>query len=314
MLKSLAQRIVRGVLLLMVLASPLMLHAQQQEIPIWPGTAPGSENWTYKEVDYLSKSGAKMVRNVAKPTLTVYRANPARANGTAVIVCPGGGFRTLSFQNGGYDVGQWLSERGVTAFLLKYRLADTGATDEEFQKAMAELNRVTTHITETAGPNSPPPPDPVRERILPFSAADGHQAIKLIRERAAEWGIAPDRIGIIGFSAGGLVASEAALHYTAPDRPNFAAPIYGAPWVDVQVPADAPPIFIAVANDDPIASWTSVHLFSEWKAAGKPAELHIFSIGGHGFTTVKHEVPARHWIDRFGDWLDEQGLLQPAQH
>jgi len=311
--KLFVERFARCGLWLMVFAAPWVLCAQQQVIPVWPGTAPGSENWTQKEVDYLSKSGAKMVRNVVTPTLTVYRANPALANGTAVIVCPGGGFRTLSFQNGGYDVGQWLSERGVTAFLLKYRLADTGATDEEFQKAMAELNRVTAQITETAGPNAPPPPDPVRERILPFSAADGHQTIKLVRERASEWGIAPTRIGIIGFSAGGLVASEAALHYTAADRPDFVAPIYGAPWVDVQVPFDAPPIFIAVANDDPIASWTSVHLFSEWKAAGRPAELHIFSIGGHGFNAVKHGLPAHDWIDRFGEWLDVQGLLKPAR-
>ena len=301
-----------SVVLLMVCAAPLALHGQQQEIPVWPGTAPGSENWTYKEVDYLSKSGAKMVRNVVTPTLTVYRANPALSNGTAVIVCPGGGFRTLSFQNGGFDVGQWLSARGVTAFLLKYRLADTGANDEEFQKSMAELNRVTAVITATAGPNAPPPPDPVRERILPFSAADGHQAIKLIRERASEWGIAPDRIGIIGFSAGSLVAVESALHYTSADRPNFVAPIYGAPWVDVQVPSDAPPIFIAVANDDPIASWTSVHLFSEWKAAGKPAELHIYSIGGHGFNAPKPGLPAHGWIDRFAEWLDVQGLLKPG--
>ena len=168
-------------------------------------------------------------------------------------------------------------------------------------------------IKATAGPNSPPPPDPVRERILPFSAADGHQAIKLVRERAAEWGVRPDRIGIIGFSAGGLVVSEAMLHYTAADRPDFAAPIYGAPWVDVQVPADAPPIFIAVANDDYIASWTSVHLFSEWKAAGKSAELHIFSIGGHGFN-AKNALPAHGWIDRFAEWLEVQGLMEPAAH
>ena len=276
MIKSFVQRLACGVPLMLVLATPLALGAQQRVIPVWPGTAPGSENWTYQEVDYLNKRGIKMVRNVVTPTLTVYPANPALANGTAVIFCPGGGFRTLSYQDGGYDVGQWLSDRGVTAFLLKYRLADTGATDEEFQKKMDELRRVEAVIKATAGPNSPPPPDPVRERILPFSAADGHQAIKLVRERAAEWGVRPDRIGIIGFSAGGLVVSEAMLHYTAADRPDFAAPIYGAPWVDVQVPANAPPIFIAVANDDYIASWTSVHLFSEWKAAGKSAELHIF--------------------------------------
>lgn len=312
MIKRLVERITRLVILLMVFGVPLALRGQQQVIPIWPGVAPGSENWTYQEVDYFSKSGARMFRNVVKPTLTVFPANPARANGTAVIICPGGGFRTLSWLSGGYDLGQWLSERGVTAFLLKYRLADTGATDEEFHQRMAILAGVEAVIKATAGPNSPPPPDPVREKILPFSSADGHQAIKLVRERAAEWGVALNRIGIIGFSAGGLVVSEAMLHYTVADRPDFAAPIYGAPWVNVQVPADAPPIFIAVANDDYIASWTSVHLFSEWKAAGKSAELHIFSVGGHGFN-MKNALPAHGWVDRFGEWLDVQGLMKPAQ-
>ncbi len=299
-------------ILLLGCAATLTLHAQQRVIPVWPGPAPGSENWKQKEVEYPSRSGKKMVRNVVTPTLTLFLPNPSVANGTAVIVCPGGGFRFLSWESEGLDVAEWLSDHGVAAFVLKYRLFDTGATEEDFQKVTAELNRVQARIIESAGPNAPAPADPARESVLPLAAADGREAIKLIRRRASEWGIAPDRIGIMGFSAGALVTTEAALHYTPDDRPNFVAPIYGAPWVDIQVPSDAPPMFILVANDDAIASWTSVHLFSEWKAAGKSVELHIYSKGGHGFGSGKRGLPVDHWIDRFGDWLDVQGLLKPA--
>jgi len=312
-MRSMVKRIGRCAFAVWVLTMPLAVSAQQQVIPVWPGVAPGSESWTQKEVEYLNAHGGKMVRNVVKPTLTVFPANPSAANGTAVIVCPGGGFRFLSWQSEGIDVAKWLSERGVTAFVLKYRLADTGATEEDFRKATAQLNGVTSRITAEAGKTTAPPSDPVRESILPVSAADGHQALKLVRERAAEWGVAPDRIGMIGFSAGALVTVESALHYTAADRPDFVAPIYGAPWVDVQVPVDAPPMFIAVANDDAIASLTSVHLFSEWKAAGKSVELHIYSKGGHGFGMTGHGLPANHWIDRFGEWLEVQGLLKPER-
>jgi acetyl esterase/lipase len=312
MTKSLSGQITACGLVLMLMGAPLALRAQQQVIPVWPGTAPGSESWQQQEVEYLNARGGKMVRNVVKPTLTVFPANPSLASGTAVIICPGGGFRFLSWQSEGIDVARWLSERGVAAFVLKYRLADTGATEEDFRKATAQLSGVTSRITAEAGKTTAPPSDPVRENILPLAAADGHQALKLVRERASEWGIATDRIGIIGFSAGALVTVESAIHYTPADRPDFTAPIYGAPWIDVQVPADAPPMFIAVANDDAIASLTSVHLFSEWKAAGRSVELHIYSKGGHGFGMAGRGLPANHWIERFGEWLEVQGLLKPA--
>lgn len=312
MMTALVRKISRYGLLAMTFAAPSALLAQQQVIAVWPGTAPGSESWTQQEVEYLNAHGGKMVRNVVKPTLTVFPANPAAANGTAVIICPGGGFRFLSWQSEGIDVARWLSEHGVASFVLKYRLTDTGATEEDFRKATAQLSGVTARITADAGKTTAPPADPVRESILPLAAADGHRAIKLVRERAEEWGVARDRIGVIGFSAGALVTVESALHYTAADRPDFVAPIYGAPWVDVQVPVDAPPMFIAVANDDGIASLTSIHLLSEWKAAGKSVELHFYSKGGHGFGMAGHGLPANQWIERYGEWLEVQGLLKTA--
>ena len=146
-----------------------------------------------------------------------------------------------------------------------------------------------------------------------MGVADGLQAMKLVRRRAAEWGVAPDRIGIMGFSAGGSVTTGVALEYDADSRPDFAAPIYSAPIEDISVPADAPPLFIAVAHDDPFAASASVPLYSAWSAAGRSAELHIYSKGGHGFGMYKQGLPADHWIDHFGDWLQVQGVLEPPR-
>ena len=131
----------------------------------------------------------------------------------------------------------------------------------------------------------------------------------MVRERATEWGIALDRIGIIGFSAGSTVTVSVALEHDAGSRPDFAGAIYGAGRQDVPVPADAPPLFILCADDDLMASPESVRLYSDWKAAGHPVELHIYSKGGHGFGMNKQGLPSDTWIDRFGDWLRVQGLL-----
>ena len=285
--------------------------AQDLVIPVWPGAAPGSEDWSQKEVEYLNGK-QRMVRNVVKPTLTVYLPDRAKANGTAIVICPGGGFRFLSWDSEGVEVAKWLMERGVSAFVLKYRLVDTGATEEEFQKRVADLFR---------GPNSRntgnEPPDPRQEelkrKVPSLAAADGREAVKIVRRRAAEWGIAPDRIGIMGFSAGGAVTMGVVMEHSEDSRPNFAAPIYGGGTNNAPVPPDAPPLFILVANDDKGASVGSAKLYTEWKTADKPAELHIYSKGGHGFGMNKRGLPVDSWIERFGDWLAVQGLLKPPR-
>jgi acetyl esterase/lipase len=292
-------------------ALPSHASAQQLIVPVWPDVAPGSEHWTQKEVEYLNSGKQRMVRNVVKPTLTAYLPERAKANGTAVVICPGGGFRFLSWDSEGAEVAKWLMERGISAFVLKYRLIDTGATEEEFQKRVADLFRPST---STGG--NPPPSDPELEqekRMIPtLAAADGREAIKLVRQRASEWGIAADKIGILGFSAGAAVTMGVVMDHTPESRPNFAAPIYGGSTGSAPVPADAPPLFILVANDDKGASLGSAKLYSEWKAADKPVELHIYSKGGHGFGMNKRGLPVDTWIDRFGDWLAVQGLLKPV--
>ncbi len=188
-------------------------------IPVWPGGAPGSEGWMQKEVEYRSEGDLKaMVRNVTAPTLTAFLPDPSAATGAAVIICPGGGFRFLSWESEGPEVAQWLRARGVAAFVLKYRLMETPASEEESRKEMAAFFGALANRRErTAGDDAPKPepakdqgkPAEARQRAIPEEArkiaalgiADGRQAIKVVRRHASEWGIKPDRVGIMGFPA-----------------------------------------------------------------------------------------------------------------
>jgi acetyl esterase/lipase len=172
----------------------------QEVIRLYSGAAPGSEDGNYSEKQYFSKVwNTEVVTNVTQPTLTVYRPDPARANGTSVVICPGGGFMALSIASEGIDVAKWLTAKGVTAFVLKYRLAHTGEdATKEFTAAIQDQKK----FNETIG------------KVIPLSIADGLEAMTCVRKHATEWGLAPDRIGIIGFSAGGTVAAAAGFGYT----------------------------------------------------------------------------------------------------
>jgi acetyl esterase/lipase len=274
----------------------MSIAAEPQVITLWPDGAPGSEDWPQQELesDAPPPFDIKVVRNVTRPTLTAFLPDPAAATGTAVIVCPGGAFHFLAIEHEGIDVARWLNARGVAAFVLRYRLMQTAVDNEAFVRQLQE------NLSNK---------DRMRE-IRTLVIADGRQAVKVVRQRASEWGIAPDRIGILGFSAGGVVAAGVATQYDSDSRPAFAAPIYHAPLDISAVPDDAPPLFIAVAHDDAFAASASVPLYSAWQAAGHSAELHIYSKGGHGFGMRKQGLPADQWIDRFGDWLQVQGLLE----
>jgi acetyl esterase/lipase len=247
-----------------------------------------------------------MVRNVVTPTLTVYLPDPAKANSTAIIVAPGGGFRFLSWQTEGTEVAEWLTSKGFTVFILKYRLMNTGATQEEFQQAMAVLFR---EISNAGNPSNAGKPEGDISRstamgdIAALGQEDGRQAIRLVRKHAEEWGVASDKIGIMGFSAGGMVTLGTVFEHDKESRPDFAAAIY-TPWSGGIVPTDAPPLFILVAGDDRLASNGSLQLYDAWKSAGKEAELHVYSKGGHGFGMQKKGLPVDGWIERFGDWME----------
>src|SRR5436305_5855551 len=276
---------------------------QPEVIPLWPNGVPGSEDWNQQELEIFAPppTSFRTVRNVTQPTLTAVLPHPSRATGTAVIICPGGGFHSLAIDHEGIDVARWLNTRGVAAFVLKYRLLATEVDDEDFERQIQANMSDRNKMRE------------ITKQIAPLAVADAQQAMKVLRRRASEWGLAPDRIGIMGFSAGGRVTTGVALEHDAESLPNFAAPIYGALWEEITVPADAPPPFIALANDDELAVDPSLALYSSWRAAGHPVELHIYAQGGHGFGMRKQGLPIDHWIDRFGEWLQVQGFMHAPQ-
>ena len=265
-------------------------------IRLYEGKAPGSEHWTHHEQENYSQPWqTEIVFNVTDPTLTVVPADPALANGTAVVICPGGGFHALSINSEGFDVARWLSAKGVTGFVLKYRLVECKTDDPA------------TEMNAKGGPRDD------AQAVIPLAHADGLAAMSYVRGHAQEYGIQPDRIGIIGFSAGGTVAGSVAYSHTPESRPDFAAPIYlgyrGA-LKDSPVPADAPPVFLCAATDDELGLATSsVEFYTDWTAAGKSAELHLYSTGGHGFGMRTQNLPSDRWIERYADWLGVLGLL-----
>ncbi|MBV9888027.1 MAG: alpha/beta hydrolase [Acidobacteria bacterium] len=273
--------------------------AAQEVIPLYPGTPPGSTLENYPEKEYFSKLwNTEVVSNVTKPTLTVFKPSAATKNGTAAVICPGGGFMALSINSEGTDVAKYLTDRGMTTFVLKYRLAHTG---EDATEEFAALYKDREKFRDTIG------------KVVPLSIADGAAAMVYVKRHAAEYGINPDQVGIVGFSAGGSVAVGATLAAAPEGRPAFVAPIYAAisRFKDTPVPADAPPIFIAADTDDNLGlAPDSVALYQKWVDAHKSAELHMYTKGGHGFGARKHDIPTDHWIDRFADWLQLENFLK----
>jgi acetyl esterase/lipase len=276
------------------------LVSAQDVIPLYPGTPPGSTPDNYPEKQYFSKAwNTEVVSNVTKPTLTVFKPASGTPNGTGIVVCPGGGFMALSINSEGIDVAKYLAAKGVTAFVLKYRVAKTG--EDATQEFMNLYTNDRKKFGELVG------------NVIPLSIADGQAAVTYVRQHASQWGVSPDRVGIIGFSAGGTVTMGVALHYTAEGRPAFIAPIYaaGGRFKDATVPVDAQPMFVAAATDDNLGlAPDSIMLYQKWLDAKKPAELHMYAKGGHGFGMHQHNIPTDHWIDRFAEWLDLEGFLK----
>ncbi|HEY7339082.1 MAG TPA: alpha/beta hydrolase [Bryobacteraceae bacterium] len=271
---------------------PIGALAQTTVAKLWPNGAPGSENWTQKEIESNTIAGFRRFRNVVDPSITGYLPFQTTATGAAAIVAPGGAFRVLAFDTEGTTIAEWLRQHGVAAFVLKYRLANTG-TAESYTRADADA----------AGD---PPPE-----IQAMAAADALRAIEIVRQRATEWRVDPAKIGIIGFSAGGYVALQTALHHTSANRPAFVGAIY-ASYMDaakITVPDDAPPTFFLHAYNDPMSDSTP-SLYLAWKAAAKPAELHSYADGGHAFGMPMRGRSTDNWIERFGDWLRYQKLLR----
>jgi len=277
------------------------LHAQQKIVALYEGAAPGSESWTWGEEELEQNAwNTKIVYNVSKPTLMVFQPEAGKANGTAVVICPGGGFHALSINSEGVDVAKWLVQKGVTCFVLKYRLVHSKTNDP-----VGEMNAKMEKIEWQNDVN----------KVIPLCIADGRAAISYVRKHADEYNVEVNRIGIMGFSAGGTVAASALFNYTPENRPDFAAPVY--PYFPSamigKIAHDAPPLFVVAATDDGLnLAPHSVDLYSAWLKEKKDAELHLYARGNHGFGMRKQNIPTDQWIERFGDWLDVQGLLNPV--
>lgn len=266
-----------------------------ERIRLYSGAAPGSEDWTHEEREYFSPIfSTEVVTNVSTPSLEVFL--PDAGNGAAVVIAPGGGFHALSINSEGNDVARWLNERGVAAFVLRYRLVPGGedSVAEMIAKSQEQARQDMAAVAALAG-------------------ADGLVAMKLVRERAGEFGIDPERLGFMGFSAGGAVALLVGMHNDAASRPAFLAPIYaGTNMIEqADVPDDAPPMFIVAASDDQLGlASDSVRLYEKWLAAGKPVEMHLYASGGHGFGMRRQNLPTDTWIERFGEWLEASGFTK----
>lgn len=288
--------------LLVAVATALACPAKAQTFDVWPAAAPGSEHATQVEVVSPFPGGRfDVVRNVTRPTLEVFRPTPGTATGAAVVVAPGGGFRHLTMQAEGRDVARALTARGLTVFVLKYRTLETPADDRAYWRdffifiAGAARSNGALNLDAASAPG----------------VADGLQALKVVRERAAEWGLNPDQIGMIGFSAGARVTAGALLSPDPAARPAFAGLIYGASFNNAPLPADLPPVFLAVAGDDKLAAPTVLNFYQAAARNGAQPELHVYASGGHGFGMNRQGKSSDFWINDLLNWLEMQKLARP---
>jgi acetyl esterase/lipase len=276
------------------------LWAQEKIIPLYAGKPPGSENWNWQEKRQdTNMFQTPVVYNIVQPTITVFSPDANKANGTAIIIAPGGGFHLLSIEREGNDVAKWLAARGITAFVLKYRVVHT-VGDDPIKEMMAGLR-------------DPKAFDSANKIVVPMAVADGLTAMDYVRNHATDFHISPDRIGFMGFSAGGTVTMGVAYHATATDHPNFIAPIYAYFPQDIgrKIPSEKMPAFIVAASDDQLGLAThSITIYNNWLNAKQRVEIHIYVKGGHGFGMKKQNLPTDQWIERFGDWLQVEGLLK----
>jgi acetyl esterase/lipase/lysophospholipase L1-like esterase len=275
----------------------------QKIIPLYEGKAPGSEKWDWEQKEiFVEKIKLKSIYNVVNPVLIEYLP-PATINmGTSVIIAPGGAMNFLGVDHEAADVAKWLNSKGITAFVLRYRLNHL-VSDDPFKESM-EM----TLDKEKWNSKS--------KVTIPLAVADGIRAIEYVRNNADKYNISPKRVGMIGFSAGGIVTLGTVMTAAAEKRPDFVASIYSThkSLAEANIPENAPPLFMAVANDDVHGfAPENAELYNEWQKAGNSnATLHIYEKGGHGFGLKKQNLSTDSWTDRFEEWLDQHGWLWPV--
>jgi acetyl esterase/lipase len=275
---------------------------QDEQVRLYPGVAPGSEGCTYDELELIDPTtGERHFHNVVVPTITPMLPPSGQRVGSAVVVAPGGGFGGLVWDHEGVAMARWLNERGVVAFVLKYRLAHLPADAGERATKLRSMPRPGTPefgawLAEMIGDA----PD--------LAAADGEQAIRLIRSDACRWAIDPNRIGILGFSAGATIALRTAATTDSQARPAFVVDVYGS-FLGRDVPVGAPPLLAIVAADDALCRSMVLDAVDQWLSAGAPAELHLYESGGHGFGLKTQGAPTDDWLNRLHAWLEAHGVL-----
>jgi acetyl esterase/lipase len=275
--------------------TPIAAPDQDQAIPLST-----SEVSAQQAEEWVMYHGQRSVYNVPIATLLPVLPDPGKATGAAVIVAPGGGFLYLEYDSEGHEVARWLANHGIAAFVLKYRTKEIPRDPQAAQQAVYDLvKRVTAD--ERAVPQTPP-----------MTLEDAKAAVRLVRLRAKEWGIDPARIGFTGFSAGAITTLSIGLTPDKTARPDFIAPIYG-PMDAIDVPSDAPPMFVALASDDAVfAKGKSMGLIDSWRKAGRPIEAHLYVRGGHGFGMRYVSASTSLWIDEFYAWMKDMHLLDAA--
>ena len=276
-------------------------------VKLWPGQPPGTADWSNPETAtdmHVPDAGrvVHIIKNVTEPTLTIVRPDAGKATGAGVIVLPGGAFGALAWDLEGMEVARWLTDRGITAFVLKYRVHDQDPS------MIPRIGQV------LANPSAEARFEEFMKLLEPrrqIAVDDAKQAVRLIRSNAGKFGVAANRIGMMGFSAGAMTTMGAVLEGDAEARPDFAAPIYGAMPADRTPPKDGPPLFIAVAADDrTVAASKSIAMFEAWQGAGLPVELHVYETGGHGFGLGKPGTASATWTHAFEAWLTARGLTR----
>ncbi|WP_347332778.1 alpha/beta hydrolase [Marinimicrobium locisalis] len=281
---------------------PMEAPEEATAIPLETGGVEGQsepESW-------FRQWGDPMARNISKATLTPVLADPDKANGTSVIVAPGGGFMWLSMGNEGWEVAEALAEQGINAFVLKYRLQPTEPSLEAFEK---QMNRRFEEAGDASSDEEKEAPERPRWD-LSNQIEDVEAAYAMMLKRADEWGVESDRIGMLGFSAGAGLTMGTTLESEKVDL-AFIAPIYGA-MEAVDVPKDAPPMFAAIAADDFLFTG-EFDLIESWFEAGIPVEFHLYQNGGHGFGLGNPNRTSNKWFDAFMHWLDVNGFLKAEE-
>lgn len=285
----------RTLALVALIAAGTTAHAQEV-VRLWPNGAPGTMGPMLAETTGDKAPYGRITRNVSDPSLTIFRPDPKIANGTAVIVAPGGGFHLLSIENEGEGVARWLNGLGITAIVLRYRLLPTG---DDFGMVMIRRLMNFKSLEAAIVP------------LRPLATADGEEAMRYVRANAAKLGVKPGRIGMMGFSAGGGVAMWTVLGARPASRPDFIVAMYpGLVGDPLTVPAKAPPLLAMVAQDDPLVRPEAGRVVDAWKAAGDDATLVTFPKGGHGFGIKPSGKPSDAWTEQARTWFEAKGLLR----